>query len=139
MEGRASSPPMVLAQIRQGDDAVAEEAKSAPHHLYPCSYKHMAKYVRIGPNLKNDTGATSKGWTIRRKGLSVVLRWGSVEVKGYGVGRRYYWAGSGPKIKIKRFRSGAQLRSYIRRRIVIRESHRYEKLPGKVRIHRPTN
>lgn len=99
----------------------------------------MAKYVYTGPNPNTDIGMSSKAWTIRRKGHSVVLRWGSVEVKGYGVGKRYYWAGNGPRIKIKRFRAGAQLRSYIGRRIVIKESHGYKKLSGKVRIHPPTH
>ena len=95
----------------------------------------MAKFLRVGPNPKNKIVPSSKGWTVRRRGRVVLLRWGSVEVKGYGLGRRFCWAGTA-KQKIVRFRSENKARAYMKRRIAVRESHGYEKLPGSVRINR---
>ena len=45
----------------------------------------MAKLLWVGRNDDNKGGRSSKGYTIRRKRRSVVMRWGPVEVIG---GRR---------------------------------------------------
>jgi hypothetical protein len=52
----------------------------------------MAKFLRIGVHPLNVSGYTSKAWSVRRVGLTVVLKWGAVEVRGAGQGRRIYWA-----------------------------------------------
>ena len=52
----------------------------------------MAKFLRIGVHPLNVSGYTSKAWSVCRVGSTVVLKWGAVEVRGAGQGRRIYWA-----------------------------------------------
>jgi hypothetical protein len=40
----------------------------------------VAKFLRIGIHNSNVGGYTSKAWTIRRIGSTVLLKWGAVEV-----------------------------------------------------------
>src|SRR5215475_7225865 len=48
----------------------------------------MAKFLRIGVHHSNVSGYTSKAWSIRRVGTTVLLKWGVVEVRGVGRNRR---------------------------------------------------
>ncbi len=95
----------------------------------------MAKFLRVGVHYSNVSGYTSKAWTIRRVGLNVLLRWGAVEVRGAGGGRRIYWAGR-PQQKTLRFASEKRALAYMKRTIARRVSHQYEKLAEQVRIGR---
>jgi class 3 adenylate cyclase len=95
----------------------------------------MAKFLRVGVHHSNVSGYTSKAWTIGRTGSTVLLKWGSVEVRGVGHGRRIYWAGR-PRQKAVRFGSEKQARDYVKRAIARRRGHRYEELLATVRIRR---
>ncbi len=95
----------------------------------------MAKFLRVGVHHRNVSGYTSKAWTIRRVGTNVLLRWGAVEVRGAGAGRRIYWAGR-PQKKIVRFASEKGALTYVKRTIARRLSHRYERLEERVPIGR---
>jgi class 3 adenylate cyclase len=93
----------------------------------------MAKFLRIGVHHSNVSGYTSKAWTIRRVGSTVLLKWGSVEVRGSGHGRRIYWAGR-PRQKTVRYGSEKRARDYARKAVARRLGHQYERLLEKVRI-----
>jgi class 3 adenylate cyclase len=93
----------------------------------------MAKFLRLGFHHSNASGYTSKAWTVRRVGSTVLLKWGSVEVRGVGHGRRIYWA-SPPRRKTLRCSSEKRARDYVRRAITRRHGHQYERLPERVRI-----
>jgi class 3 adenylate cyclase len=80
-------------------------------------------------------GYTSKAWTIRRIGSTVFLKWGSVEVRGTGHGRRIFWV-SRPRQKTLRYGSEEPARAYVKRAIARRIGHRYEKLQETLRIRR---
>ena len=95
----------------------------------------MAKFLRIGVHHSNVGGYTSKAWTIRRIGSTVLLKWGSVEVRGAGRGRRIYWAAR-PRQKTVRCGSEKRALDYVKRAIARRLGHRYEKLLETVRIQR---
>jgi len=95
----------------------------------------MAKFLRVGVHHSNVSGYTSKAWTIGRTGSTVLLKWGSVEVRGAGPGRRIYWAGR-PRQKTVRCGSEKRARAYVARAIARRRGHRYEELLATVRIQR---
>jgi class 3 adenylate cyclase len=95
----------------------------------------MAKFLRVGVHHSNVSGYTSKAWTIGRIGSTVLLKWGSVEVRGAGPGRRIYWAGR-PRQKTVRCGSEKRARDYVKRAIARRRGHRYEKLLETVHIRR---
>lgn len=95
----------------------------------------MAKFLRVGVHNSNASGYTCKAWTVRRIGAAVVVKWGSVEVRGAGHGRHIYWAGRPQKRNI-RCSSENRARRYVKKAITKRLRHLYEKLPGKVRIRR---
>jgi class 3 adenylate cyclase len=95
----------------------------------------MAKFLRIGVHHSNVSGYTSKAWTIRRVGSTVLLRWGSVEVRGAGHGRRIYWTGR-PRQKTVRYGSEKRARDYVRKAVTRRLGHQYERLLETVRIGR---
>ena len=95
----------------------------------------MAKFLRIGVHNSNVSGYTSKAWSVRRVGLKVFLRWGAVEVRGAGRGRRIYWTAP-PRRKIVRCDTEEQAIRYVRRAISRRLGHVYERLPESVLIRR---
>jgi hypothetical protein len=97
----------------------------------------LAKLVYIGPHPKNWKKFTSKAWTIRRSGKSVLMKWGPVESRGYGTGSHLRWAMRLPKRQTKRFRTEALATSYVKERIAVRLSHGYKRMAGKVRIYPP--
>jgi class 3 adenylate cyclase len=65
----------------------------------------------------------------------VLLKWGSVEVRGAGQRRRIYWA-SRPQQKTVRCHSENRARDYVKRAMARRLGHRYERLLETVRIGR---
>ena len=93
----------------------------------------MAKFLRVGIHQSNVGGYTSKAWTIRRFGVNVLLKWGSVEVRGTGRARRIYWAGR-PRQKTVRCASEKRVLDYLKKAIARRVGHRYERLPERTRI-----
>jgi hypothetical protein len=95
----------------------------------------MAKYLRVGVYRSNKTGYTSKGWSIRRQKSVVIVKWGSVEVRGAGHGRRIYWANE-PQQRTIRCGSEKRALAYVRSAMAKRVNHQYERLPGKVRIRK---
>ena len=95
----------------------------------------MAKFLRIGVHDSNLSGYTSKAWTIVRTGSTILLKWGAVEVRGAGHGRRIYWAGR-PQQKTVRCGSEQRAREYLKKAIARRHGHLYERLLETVRIER---
>jgi class 3 adenylate cyclase len=88
----------------------------------------MAKFLRIGVHRSNVSGYTSKAWSVRRVGTTVLLKWGVVEVRGVGRNRRIYWAVP-PREKTVRCRTAQRARAYVKKAIARRVSHQYERLP----------
>jgi class 3 adenylate cyclase len=97
----------------------------------------MAKFLRVGVHDSNVSGYTSKAWTISQTGSTVLLQWGSVDVRGARPARRIYWAVP-PRQKTVRCGSEKRARAYVERAIARRRGHRYEELVATARIgHRP--
>jgi class 3 adenylate cyclase len=95
----------------------------------------MAKFLRIGVHHSNVSGYTSKAWSVRRTGSSVLLKWGAVEVRGAGRGRRIFWAGA-PRQKTVRCGTEERARDYVKTAISRRVGHQYERLLESVPIRR---
>ena len=87
----------------------------------------MAKFLRIGVHHKNVSGYTSKAWSVRRVGSTVLLKWGAVDVEGAGRNRRIYWI---PPFQHKTVRCRTESRAleYVKKAIAKRVNHRYERL-----------
>lgn len=95
----------------------------------------MAKFLRVGVHQSNVSGYTSKAWSIRRSGATVLLNWGAVEVLGAGPARQIFWVGE-PHGKILHCVSETRAREYVKRAISRRVGHRYERLLDSIRIRR---
>lgn len=95
----------------------------------------MAKFLRIGVHHSNVSGYTSKAWSVRRIGSTVLLKWGVVQVRGVGRTRRVYWAVP-PREKTVRCRTTQSARAYVKKAIARRVNHRYERLADNVPIRR---
>ena len=97
----------------------------------------MPKFLRIGVHQSNVSGYTSKAWCVRRVGSTVFLKWGAVEVRGVGDGRRVYWTFP-PRTKTIRCGTVERAKVYAKTAIARRRNHRYELLVGKIAIRRRT-
>jgi class 3 adenylate cyclase len=97
----------------------------------------MPKFLRIGVHQSNVSGYTSKAWCLRRVGSTVFLKWGAVEVRGVGDGRRVCWAFP-PRDKTIRCRTVERAKRYATAAVARRRNHRYELLTGRIAIRRPT-
>jgi class 3 adenylate cyclase len=97
----------------------------------------MPKFLRIGVHQSNVSGYTSKAWCVRRVGSTVLLKWGAVEVRGVGDGRRVYWTFP-PRTKTIRCGTVERAKVYAKTAIARRRNHRYEPLVGKIAIGRRT-
>ena len=97
----------------------------------------MHKFLRIGVHQSNVSGYTSKAWCVRRVGSTVFLKWGAVEVRGVGDGRRVYWT-SPPRAKTICWGTVERAKVYATTAIARRRNHRYELLAGKIAIRRRT-
>jgi class 3 adenylate cyclase len=95
----------------------------------------MAKFLRIGVHPLNVSGYTSKAWLVRRVSSTVVLKWGAVEVRGAGQGRRIYWA-SPPRQKTISCGTEQRARDYVKQAIARRVGHQYERLLESMPIQR---
>ncbi len=93
----------------------------------------MAKFLRIGVHHSNVSGYTSKAWSIRRVGSTVLLKWGAVKVLGTGPDRRIHWSVP-PRQKAVRCRTETRAKDYVKNAISRRVGHRYERLPESVLI-----
>jgi len=95
----------------------------------------MAKFLRIGVHHSNVSGYTSKAWSVRRVGSTVLLKWGAVEVRGAGRGRRIFWTVA-PRQKAVRCGTEERARDYVKNAISRRVGHQYERLLENVPIQR---
>ncbi len=93
----------------------------------------MAKLAYVGRNDWNEGGLSSKAYTIRRQGRTVLSRHGPVQALGGG-GGRLHWLGSGPREKRWRFSTAAEAAAFVKAKVSEKRSHGYERLPGRVRI-----
>jgi hypothetical protein len=99
----------------------------------------MPKFLRIGIHQSNVSGYTSKAWWVRRVGSRVFLKWGAVEVRGVGDGRKIYWTVP-PRAKVIRCGTVQRAKDYAKTAIARRRNHRYEPLTGGIAIRRrPAN
>ncbi len=73
----------------------------------------MAKFLRVGVHQRNACGYTCKAWTVRRFGSAVLVKWGSVEVRGAGHGRHISWTDR-PRQKAIRCGSEERARAYAK-------------------------
>ena len=97
----------------------------------------MPKFLRIGVHQSNVSGYTSKAWCVRRVGSTVFLKWGAVEVRGVGDGRRVYWTFP-PRAKTIRCGTVEDAKVYAKAAIARRRNHRYELLTGTIGNRRRT-
>lgn len=97
----------------------------------------MPKFLRIGVHQSNVSGYTSKAWCVRRVGSTIFLKWGAVEVRGAGDGRKVYWTRL-PQEKTIRCRTAQRARDYAKAAIARRRNHRYEPLAGPIANRRPS-
>ena len=95
----------------------------------------MPKFLRIGVHQSNVSGYTSKAWCVRRVGSTVFLKWGAVEVRGVGDGRKVYWT-LPPRAKTIRCSTVQRAKDYAKSAIARRRNHRYELLVGNIAIRR---
>jgi class 3 adenylate cyclase len=95
----------------------------------------MAKFLRIGVHHSNVSGYTSKAWSVRRVGSTVLLKWGAVEVRGAGRRRRIFWTGV-PRRKTVRCGTEERAIDYVKSAISRRLGHQYERLPEDMPIRR---
>jgi hypothetical protein len=95
----------------------------------------MAKFLWVGENHKNVGGSSSKAYCMRRKGKSVVIKYGPVEVIGGG-GGKHYWIGKYPKTITKPFPTIIGAIEFIKITSAEKEEKGYDKLPGRVRIRK---
>jgi class 3 adenylate cyclase len=95
----------------------------------------MAKFLRIGVHQSNVSGYTSKAWCVRRAGSTVFLKWGAVEVRGVGDGRKIFWA-LPPREKTISCATVERAKDYAKAAIARRRNHRYEPLAGPIVIRR---
>jgi class 3 adenylate cyclase len=96
---------------------------------------HMPKFLRIGVHQSNVSGYTSKAWCVRRVGSTVFLKWGAVEVRGTGDGRKICWT-LPPRTKIIHCGAVQRAKDYTEAAIARRRNHRYEPLAGNIVIRR---
>jgi len=96
---------------------------------------HMSKFLRIGVHQSNVSGYTSKAWCVRRVGSTVFLKWGAVEVRGVGDGRKVHWT-LPPRVKTIRCGTEQRAKDYAKAAIARRRNHRYEPLAGNIAIRR---
>jgi class 3 adenylate cyclase len=96
---------------------------------------HMPKFLRIGVHQSNVSGYTSKAWSVRRVGSTVLLKWGAVEVLGVGEGRKIYWT-LPPRTKTIRCGTAERAKDYAKTAIARRRNHRYEPLVGNISVRR---
>lgn len=89
----------------------------------------MAYFVRIGAIRTNMSGVGSRGYQLFRRGRTIVVRWGPVEVRRH---RRFFWVHK-PQEKIYRRASENAAKQEIREMMRVRE-RTYSKLPRSVRI-----
>jgi class 3 adenylate cyclase len=101
----------------------------------PSRGRAMAKFLRIGVHPLNVSGYTSKAWSVRRRGSTVLLKWGAVEVRGAGQARRIYWAAP-PRQKTISCGTEKRARDYVKNAISRRMGHQYERLLESVPIGR---
>jgi class 3 adenylate cyclase len=97
----------------------------------------MPKFLRIGVHQSNVSGYTSKAWCVRRVGSTIFLKWGAVEVHGFGDGRKVYWT-IPPRDKTIRCRTVQRAKDYAKSAIARRRNHRYEPLAGNIANRRRT-
>jgi hypothetical protein len=98
----------------------------------------MPYYVRVGYLKRNKKRTTCKGYYIRRKGKSVIMKWGAITVVGSS-GGKYYWQGAKiPQVIIKRCRSIERAKEYAKWKHRMKSDQYwggYSKLPPGVKIH----
>ncbi len=95
----------------------------------------MAKFLRIGVHQSNVSGYTSKAWSVRRVGSSVLLKWGAVRVVGVAQDRQICWAVP-PREKVIRCGTEKRAKAYVAHAISRRVGHQYERLPESLLIRR---
>src|ERR1700751_787999 len=96
----------------------------------------MPKFLRIGVHQSNVSGYTSKAWCIRRTGSTIFLKWGAVEVRGVGDGRKVYWTHP-PMDKTIRCGTAQRAQDYAKAAIARRRNHRYQPMTGNIASRRP--
>lgn len=93
----------------------------------------MAKLIWVGENYDNVGGNSCKAYCIRRTGSVVTVLYGSVEARGGG-GGKYFWFGQYPKMMRKRCGNVSKAVTFVKKQISAKIAKGYDKMPGRVKI-----
>ena len=93
----------------------------------------MPVYIKISRQDQNQSGVTSKGSVIERKGKTVILQWGAIISKN----RKFFWAGKNlPQSTIVKCKSILEAEAFKREKIMRRNNENYSKLQPGSRIYK---
>jgi hypothetical protein len=89
----------------------------------------MAFFVCIGPHKSNISTFTSKGYSAKRIGTSIIIEFGAIVIRK----RKYYWAGKGlPFKKIYKFKDIEAADLFKKRLWKRKETHNYKRLINQI-------
>jgi hypothetical protein len=92
-------------------------------------------FVKIGRIETNKSGVGSRGWYVRRRVRTFVVRWGSVDVVPGGGQVKFYWGPGWPTEQTCPFRSVDVAIAFARGRIgPSKHNGGYDRLPPRQRI-----
>lgn len=89
--------------------------------------------VYVGPNPSNDSGTSSKGYWIRRRGAEVRVTYGPIDIDG-ARGGRYFWRAGKTDRPVRTLANAAAAAEYVRRKVRDKQTGGYEPLPPRRRI-----
>jgi hypothetical protein len=93
----------------------------------------MPYLVKVGYEIKNLYGVTSKGYFIKRIGSSVYTEWGAIDVIGLKI-KKFAWHKTTAS-KTYKFRSIEKALAYKKNKISFLIKRGYNKLPSKSKIY----
>lgn len=92
--------------------------------------------IYVGPNPSNDSGTSSKGYWIRRRGVEVRVTFGPIDIDGVG-GGRYYWRAGTTHRQPLVFAGSDQAAEYVRKKVRDKHAGGYETLPSGRKVNDP--
>jgi hypothetical protein len=85
--------------------------------------------IYVGPNSSNDSGTSSKGYWIRRRGAEVRVTHGPIDIDG-ARGGRYFWRAGVTHRQPLHFADADEAAEYMRKKVRDKLAGGYEGLPS---------